>query len=186
MFILCNTSHYNFYNSSRRQVLLSTRWDLFGHIYVSDSLTYWGQVTHIYVGKLTIIGSDNGLWPERRQAIIWTNAGILLIWPLRTNFNEILIEIYIYSFKQMHLKMSSGNWRPFYLGLNVLYGLSGWFGAENDPKWVPFASCGVYSQSDCRKIMGLQPRKQGSWGQHGAHLGPVGPRWAPCRPHEPC
>ena len=27
---------------------------------------------------------------------------------------------------------------------------------------------------------------QGSWGQHGAHLGPVGPRWAPCRPHEPC
>ena len=24
-----------------------------------------------------------------------------------------------------------------------------------------------------------------SWGQHGAHLGPVGPRWAPCWPHEP-
>ena len=30
------------------------------------------------------------------------------------------------------------------------------------------------------------PWKQGSWGQHGAHLGPAGPRWAPCRPHEPC
>ena len=30
------------------------------------------------------------------------------------------------------------------------------------------------------------PRQQGSWGQHGAHLGPVGPRWAPCWPHEPC
>ena len=27
---------------------------------------------------------------------------------------------------------------------------------------------------------------QWSWGQHGAHLGPVGPRWAPCKPHEPC
>ena len=27
---------------------------------------------------------------------------------------------------------------------------------------------------------------QGSWGPHGAHLGPVGPRWVPCRPHEPC
>ena len=26
----------------------------------------------------------------------------------------------------------------------------------------------------------------GSWSQHGAHLGPVGPRWAPCWPHEPC
>ena len=31
-----------------------------------------------------------------------------------------------------------------------------------------------------------QPRYQSSWGQHGAHLGPVGPRWAPCWPHEPC
>ena len=29
-------------------------------------------------------------------------------------------------------------------------------------------------------------REQSSWGQHGAHLGPVGPRWAPCWPHEPC
>ena len=25
-----------------------------------------------------------------------------------------------------------------------------------------------------------------SWGQYGAHLGPVGPRWAPCWPHGPC
>ena len=25
-----------------------------------------------------------------------------------------------------------------------------------------------------------------SLGQHGAHLGPVGPRWAPCWPHKPC
>ena len=32
----------------------------------------------------------------------------------------------------------------------------------------------------------VDPRLQGSWGQHGAHLGPVGPRWAPCWPHEPC
>ena len=29
-------------------------------------------------------------------------------------------------------------------------------------------------------------RYQSSWGQHGAHLGPVGPRWAPCWSHEPC
>ena len=43
--------------------------------------------------KLTIIGSDNGLSPGRRQAIIWTNAGILLIRTLRTNFSELLIEI---------------------------------------------------------------------------------------------
>ena len=50
-------------------------------------LTYWGQVKHICVGKLIIIGSDNSLSPSRRQAIIWTNAGILLIRPLGTNFS---------------------------------------------------------------------------------------------------
>ena len=83
-------------------------------------LTHWGRMTHICVSKLTIIASDNGLSPGRRQAIIWTNAGILLIGTLGTNFSEIWIEIYTVSFKKMHLKMSSGKWRPFCLGLNVL------------------------------------------------------------------
>ena len=83
-------------------------------------LTHWGRVTHICVSKLTIIGSDNGLSPGRRQAIIWTNAGILLIGSLGTNFNEISIEIHKFSFKKIHLKMSSGKWRPSCLGLNVL------------------------------------------------------------------
>ena len=55
------------------------------------SLTHWGRVTHLCVNKLTIIGSDNGLSPDWRQAIIWTNAGILLIGPLGTNFSDILI-----------------------------------------------------------------------------------------------
>ena len=50
---------------------------------------------HICVGKLTIIGSDNGLSPGRRQAIIWTNAGILLFVPLVTNSSEILMEFHI-------------------------------------------------------------------------------------------
>ena len=76
-------------------------------------------MTHVCVGKLTIIGSDNGLSPGRRQAIIWTNAGILLIGPLGTN-SEILIEINTFSFKKMSLKMLSGKWQPFRLGLNVL------------------------------------------------------------------
>ena len=76
-------------------------------------------MTHICVSKLTITGSDNGLSPGRRQAIIWTNDGILLIWPLGTNFSEILIKIHSFSFKKMHLKMS-GKWWPFCLGLNVL------------------------------------------------------------------
>ena len=86
----------------------------------SISLTHWGRVTHFCVCKLTSIASDNGLAPGWRQAIIWTNAGILLIGPLGTNFNEILSEIHTFSFKKMCLKMSSGKCRPFCLGLNVL------------------------------------------------------------------
>ena len=89
-------------------------------ISVHHVLTHWGWVTHICVSKLTIIGSDNGLSPARRQAIIWTNVGILLIGSLGTNFSEILIEIQTFSFKKMHLKISSAKWQPFCLGLNVL------------------------------------------------------------------
>ena len=88
--------------------------------YAEHWLTHWGWVTHICVGKLTNIGSDNGLSPGRRQAIIWTNAGTLLIGPLGTYFSEILIEILTFSFKKMHLKMSSAKWRPFCLRLNEL------------------------------------------------------------------
>ena len=77
-------------------------------------------MTHICVSKLTIIGSDNGLAPDRRQAIIWTNAGILLIGPLGTNFNEISIEILTFLFKKMRLKVLSAKRRPFCFGLNVL------------------------------------------------------------------
>ena len=51
-------------------------------------LTHWGRVTHICVSKLTIIGSDNGLSPGRRQAIIWPNAGMLLSGAAGTNFSE--------------------------------------------------------------------------------------------------
>ena len=75
---------------------------------------------YICVGNLTTIVSDNGLSPGRRQAIIWTNAGILLIGSLWTNFSEILIEIPTFSFKKMRLKVSSAKWRPFCLGLNAL------------------------------------------------------------------
>ena len=64
-------------------------------------------MTHICASKLTIIDSDNGLSPGRRQVIIRTNAGILLIGSLGTNFSEILIKIFTFSFKKMHLKLSS-------------------------------------------------------------------------------
>ena len=85
-----------------------------------SGLTHWGRVRHICVSKLAIIGSDNGLSPDRRQAIIQTNAGILLIRTLGTNFSEIWSKIHTISFKKMHLNMSSAKWRPFCLSLNVV------------------------------------------------------------------
>ena len=83
-------------------------------------LIHWGRVTHICVKKLTIIVSDNGLSPGRRQAIIWTNAGILLIRTSGTNFSEILDEIHSFSFSKMRLKLSSAKWHLFGLGFNEL------------------------------------------------------------------
>ena len=58
--------------------------------------------------------------PGWGQAIIWTNAEILLIGPLETNFDQIFIEIDTFSFKKIDLEMSSGKWRPFCLGVNML------------------------------------------------------------------
>ena len=52
-----------------------------------------------------IIGSDNGLLLGRRQAIIWTNAGILFIGHLGTKLSET-----------SHVEKSG----PFCLGINVL------------------------------------------------------------------
>ena len=77
-------------------------------------------MTHICVGNLTIIGSDKGLSPRRRQTIIWTNAGKLLIEPLGTILSEISIAIQTFSSKKMYYEMSSAKWCPFCLGLNVL------------------------------------------------------------------
>ena len=81
-------------------------------------------MTHICVGNLTIISSDIGLLPDQCQAITWTNAGILLIGPMGTNFSEILIKIHTFSSKKMHLETLSAKRQPFCLGLNVL--MSAW------------------------------------------------------------
>ena len=85
-----------------------------------QQLTHWGRLTHICVGKLIIIGSDNGLLPDQCQAIITTNAGLLLIGPLWTYFSENLIKTQQFSLKKMHMQISSVKWRPSCLGLNVL------------------------------------------------------------------
>ena len=113
-----------------------------------STLIDWGRVTRICVGNLTIIGSDNCLSPGQRHAIIWTDAGILLIGPSKTDFNEI-IHFHSRNFWKCPLiarfmgptwgpsgadmtqvgprwapwtllSGSSGRWRPFCLGLHVL------------------------------------------------------------------
>ena len=81
----------------------------------------WVILTHIWVSKLNIIGSDNVLLPGWCQAIIWThNAGKLFIRPLGTNLSEFLMEIHTFSFSKRHVKMSSAEMHPFCLNLSVL------------------------------------------------------------------
>ena len=88
------------------------------------SLTCSGRVTHICVSKLTIIGSDNEVLPDWRQAIIWTNAGISLITTRTNKLQWFFFKINSFSFKKIRLN-SSGKWRPFCLGLNVLISFTG-------------------------------------------------------------
>ena len=75
----------------------------------------------ICVRKRIIVGSDNGLSPGRHQAIIRTNAALLLISYLGTIISEILIEIHIYAFKKMQLVMSYAKWWPFCPGVISYY-----------------------------------------------------------------
>ena len=59
------------------------------------------NISHVSVNKAITV-SDNGLVPNRRQAIIWTNAGLLLIKSLNTNLNFIQTTMILY--KKMHFK----------------------------------------------------------------------------------
>ena len=117
-----------------------------GWYHSSRFLTHWDRVTHIYVSDLTSIDLDNGLSPGRRQVIIRTNAGILLIRRLGTDFSEFLVEILIFSFKKMRLKVSSAKRRPFCLGLNELTG-------KLQPAMFAEHVCYSHSVADSRSIV---------------------------------
>ena len=78
-----------------------------------------------------MINSENGLLPVLCQAIIWTKAVLLSVGPLETIVSQIAFEIETFSFKKMHLKMSPGKYRLFYLGLNVLTQLNPWIKDKN-------------------------------------------------------
>ena len=86
---------------------------------------FWGSLIspycHIYASLNPVsIGSGNGLSPEQRQAITGTNADLLSIGPLGTNFSEIVIKIPKFSFMKMPLKMLSAKRRPFCPGEDEL------------------------------------------------------------------
>ena len=76
-------------------------------------------MAHKCASELTINGSDNGLWPSRRQPIIETNAGILLIRPLGTQFSEISFET-SYNFIQENAVDNVCEMSAIFLGLSVL------------------------------------------------------------------
>ena len=123
MIIFCLT-HFIIYCILFRFSLLANQCILCHFLLLANPGTWSNSLrpsdTYICLSKLTITDSDNGLMPGRRQAIIRTNAGILLIGHLGINFGEILIGINKFSFRNMHLKMSSAKWRRFCLGPNVL------------------------------------------------------------------
>ena len=57
-------------------------------------LTHWSRVTHLCVSKLSILGSDNGLSPRRRQDFLnqyWDIVNLTLGNKLQWNLNRNLI-----------------------------------------------------------------------------------------------
>ena len=101
-----------------------TQWDLKQMVNIlqmifSNAFSWMGMFGNLFNSlwlshasvNFTIIGSDNGLSPDWCQAIIWTNAGILLIGPLGTNFSEILIEFkYFHSGKYIWKCLENGGY----------------------------------------------------------------------------
>ena len=67
-------------------------------------------------GMWVRFGSQGSLNWHSRYSGTW----ILLIWPLGTNFSEILIKIHTFSCTKMCWKISSEKWLPFCLGLNTV------------------------------------------------------------------
>ena len=90
------------------------------------TLIHWGRVRHICASKITIIGSSNGLSHGRCQAIFRTIDGILLVDNFGTKFCEILIGIYIFSFRKIYDKLRLKR-QPFCPGRNVWWISVKWF-----------------------------------------------------------
>ena len=109
--LTCRQYHLQAQKFHRKKIIKENENKIEYKIEWISNLTHWGRVTHICVGKLTNIGSDNGLSPGRRQSIIWTNAGIPLIGPLGTNSlsefleSQVWVNLSIYLSSRVSISM---------------------------------------------------------------------------------
>ena len=130
-------------------------------------LMLWCLMTHMWVRKLIIIASGNGLSPVRPQATSWTNSDLLSIEPLGSNLGEIRNTKF--AVMKMYLKISSAKRRPF------CPGGGGWVNSlwPSDAIWhrrstlvhvmncaiirkddsSPIRSCGIYLWSVAQEIL---------------------------------
>ena len=82
---------------------------------LSDYLISPWRRKYASVNRISI-GSDNGLSQIRRQAIIWTDAGLSSIGPLGTKFSENLIKIQFFHLQKCIRKNSLRNGGHFVQG----------------------------------------------------------------------
>ena len=89
---------------------------------VAFCLAHWGWVKKMVVVLQT---TYSNAFSSMEILVFWLiffwrwHLRVLLIISI-TNVSEILIEIHTFSFRKMHLKLSSVKWQPFLLSLNVL------------------------------------------------------------------
>ena len=98
-----------------QRYFLDTWWNKSLILYMFLSQLIWVEWC-IYASKQGLHWSDNGLLPTQRQAIIWTNAGLLWIAPLETFYSEIWINKTIFlqynEFEYVICKMAAILSRP--------------------------------------------------------------------------
>ena len=109
-----------------------------------QGLTHGGRVTHICISILSIIASDNGLLPVRRQAIIWTNAGIFLIGPVQTSLK------YLLKFIHFHSRRSVSKYRPensgHFVPASICWSIAIWHISK---EYKTFGACKIAFVTTC-------------------------------------
>ena len=108
------------------------------------------------------------------QAIIWTNADSVDCRIYVAVGGDELIKIQDFAISD------NSSWMSYLWDISC---------EDNGENWPCYNGNTLYIMS-IRQIISNDKMafflKKGSWGLHGAHLGPTGPRWAPCWPHELC